>query len=58
MVSSVGLQAPPAGQGLKRAFDIAVALPMLVLISPVMLVAMLAVRLTSPGPAIRSPRRG
>ena len=57
MVSSVGLQAPPAGQGLKRAFDIAVALPMLVLISPVMLVAMLAVRLTSPGPAIFSQLR-
>ncbi|WP_281036003.1 MULTISPECIES: sugar transferase [unclassified Mesorhizobium] len=43
----------------KRAFDVIVAAVMLVLTSPVLLVAMLAIRLTSSGPAIFSqPRVG
>jgi Undecaprenyl-phosphate galactose phosphotransferase WbaP len=46
----------------KRALDLAIALPVLVLSLPVMLVAMVAVRLLSPGPALfwheREGRRG
>ena len=42
---------------LKRGFDITVSLAVLVLVSPVMLAAALAVRLTSKGPAIYSQER-
>lgn len=56
-MSSIGFQKRQAGDRLKHAIDIAVALPMLVLISPVMLAAMLTIRLTSPGPAIFSQLR-
>ncbi|CDX46185.1 Glycosyltransferase [Mesorhizobium plurifarium] len=41
----------------KRALDLAVAVPMLALTSPVLLVAMLAIRTTSAGPAIFSQIR-
>ncbi len=41
----------------KRAFDLIVAAPLLLLASPVLLVAMLAIRATSPGPAIFSQIR-
>jgi len=41
----------------KRALDLVVAAPLLVLTSPVLLVAVLAVRATSPGPAIFSQTR-
>jgi O-antigen biosynthesis protein WbqP len=41
----------------KRALDLAVAVPMLVLAAPVLLVAMLAIRATSAGPAIFSQVR-
>jgi O-antigen biosynthesis protein WbqP len=41
----------------KRALDLAVAVPMLALTSPVLLVAMLAIRATSAGPAIFSQVR-
>lgn len=41
----------------KRALDLAVAVPMLALTSPVLLVAMLAIRATSAGPAIFSQIR-
>ncbi|CDX41924.1 Glycosyltransferase [Mesorhizobium sp. SOD10] len=41
----------------KRALDLAVAVPMLALASPVLLVAMLAIRATSAGPAIFSQIR-
>jgi O-antigen biosynthesis protein WbqP len=41
----------------KRALDLAVAVPMLALTSPVLLVAMLAIRATSPGRAIFSQIR-
>ncbi|MBZ9865458.1 sugar transferase [Mesorhizobium sp. CA15] len=41
----------------KRALDLAVAVPMLALASPVLLVAMLAIRATSTGPAIFSQIR-
>ncbi|CDX55654.1 Glycosyltransferase [Mesorhizobium plurifarium] len=41
----------------KRALDLAVAIPMLALTSPVLLVAMLAIRTTSAGPAIFSQIR-
>lgn len=41
----------------KRAFDLIVAAVMLALTSPVVLVAMLAIRATSPGPAIFSQIR-
>ncbi|MDX8524505.1 sugar transferase [Mesorhizobium sp. MSK_1335] len=41
----------------KRALDLAVAAPMLVLAAPFLLVAMLAIRATSPGPAIFSQIR-
>ena len=44
---------------LKRALDVALTLPLLVLALPVMLVAVVLVKLTSPGPAFYlSPRRG
>lgn len=43
----------------KRAFDLTIAAVMLTVMSPVVLIAMLAVRATSPGPAIFSqPRVG
>jgi exopolysaccharide biosynthesis polyprenyl glycosylphosphotransferase len=52
---------PPTIQGLdwivKRAFDIAMSLLLLVLLSPVLLVAALAVRLTSSGPIFYRDRR-
>ncbi|TIW16416.1 MAG: sugar transferase, partial [Mesorhizobium sp.] len=41
----------------KRALDLAVAVPMLALTLPVLLVAMLAIRATSAGPAIFSQIR-
>ncbi|MBZ9990504.1 sugar transferase [Mesorhizobium sp. BH1-1-5] len=41
----------------KRALDLAVAVPMLVVAAPVLLVAMLAIRATSAGPAIFSQVR-
>lgn len=41
----------------KRAFDLAVALPCFVLALPVIAVAMVAIRMTSPGPAIFSQLR-
>ncbi|TPI44848.1 sugar transferase [Mesorhizobium sp. B2-9-1] len=41
----------------KRALDLAVAVPMLAVTSPVLLVAMLAIRATSAGPAIFSQIR-
>ena len=41
----------------KRALDLAVAVPMLVVAAPVLLVAMLAIRATSAGPAIFSQIR-
>lgn len=41
----------------KRALDLAVAAPMLVVAAPVLFVAMLAIRATSPGPAIFSQIR-
>ncbi|TPL01803.1 MULTISPECIES: sugar transferase [unclassified Mesorhizobium] len=41
----------------KRALDLAVAVPMLVAAAPVLLVALLAIRATSPGPAIFSQTR-
>ena len=41
----------------KRAFDLTIAAVMLAVTSPVVLVAMLAVRATSPGPAIFSQSR-
>jgi O-antigen biosynthesis protein WbqP len=41
----------------KRAFDLAVAVPMLVVAAPILLVAMLAIRATSAGPAIFSQVR-
>lgn len=56
-MSSIGLDRHDATGRLKRAFDIVVALPMLVAVAPVMLAAMLAIRLTSPGPAIFSQLR-
>lgn len=37
---------------IKRAFDVAVAVPGLILLSPLLAVLMLAVRATSPGPAL------
>jgi polysaccharide biosynthesis protein PslA len=44
---------------LKRAFDLAVAVPALILLSPVLLVAALAIKFTSPGPVFfRQPRIG
>ncbi|WP_292325875.1 sugar transferase, partial [Mesorhizobium sp.] len=43
----------------KRAFDLIIAAVMLALTSPIVLVAMLAIRATSPGPAVFSqPRVG
>ena len=41
----------------KRAFDLIVSAPLLALTSPVLLVAMLVIRATSPGPAIFSQVR-
>ena len=41
----------------KRVLDLAVAAPMLVVAAPILLVAMLAIRATSPGPAIFSQTR-
>jgi len=41
----------------KRAFDLVVAAPLLVLTSPILLAAILAIRATSPGPAIFSQTR-
>jgi O-antigen biosynthesis protein WbqP len=41
----------------KRALDLAVAVPMLVVAAPILLVAMLAIRATSAGPAIFSQIR-
>jgi O-antigen biosynthesis protein WbqP len=41
----------------KRALDLTVAAPMLLVTAPVLLVAMLAIRATSPGPAIFSQIR-
>lgn len=41
----------------KRAFDVIVAVPMLVVAAPVLLIAMLAIKATSPGPAVFSQRR-
>ena len=41
----------------KRALDLAVAVPMLVVVAPILLVAMLAIRATSAGPAIFSQLR-
>ena len=46
----------PAGL-LKRAFDLALASSLLVLLAPLMLAIALAVRLTSPGPALFRQRR-
>lgn len=55
----------PAGRAespshlVKRLFDVAVALPLLILAAPIMLVAVLLVRVTSPGPALYlSARKG
>jgi exopolysaccharide biosynthesis polyprenyl glycosylphosphotransferase len=52
---------PPTIQGLdwlvKRAFDVAVSFLLLVLLSPLLLVAALAVRLTSSGPVFYRDRR-
>jgi len=44
-------------KGLKRAFDLVVAAVMLAVSSPVLLVAMLAIRTSSPGPALFSQTR-
>lgn len=44
-------------KGLKRAFDLVVAAVMLVASAPVLLVAMLAIRVSSPGPALFSQIR-
>lgn len=43
--------------GIKRAIDVALAAPILLIISPLLLVAAIAIRLTSPGPAIFSQQR-
>ena len=52
---------PPTIQGLdwvvKRTFDVVVSLLLLVLLSPILLVAALLVRLTSPGPVLYRDRR-
>jgi exopolysaccharide biosynthesis polyprenyl glycosylphosphotransferase len=52
---------PPVSEGLdfvvKRTFDLAVSLVILVMISPLMLAIALAIRLTSPGPVIYRSRR-
>jgi O-antigen biosynthesis protein WbqP len=48
---------PKPKDGLKRAIDIAIALPVLLAASPFLLAAAIAVRLTSPGPAIFSQTR-
>lgn len=48
---------PYAASLAKRAFDLSVAIPMLILTSPLLLVAMMAVGLTSPGPPIFSQQR-
>lgn len=46
-----------AMDGFKRAIDIAIALPVLLIVSPVLLFAAIVIRLTSPGPAIFSQLR-
>jgi lipopolysaccharide/colanic/teichoic acid biosynthesis glycosyltransferase len=52
----------PWARGLKRAFDLGVGLIVLVILSPVLLAAMLLVKLTSPGPVffvqVRTGRDG
>jgi lipopolysaccharide/colanic/teichoic acid biosynthesis glycosyltransferase len=48
-----------AADALRRSFDVAFALVCLLLLAPVLLAAMLAIRLESPGPALyRQPRMG
>lgn len=48
-----------AEQAQKRAFDVAVALFGLLLVAPLLLIAMVAIRIDSPGPALfRQARRG
>jgi lipopolysaccharide/colanic/teichoic acid biosynthesis glycosyltransferase len=55
-------RAKPVGRAVKRAFDVVVAATVLLLFAPLLLAAGLAVRLSSPGPAIfrqeRVGRRG
>lgn len=46
-----------AGTTLERAFDIAVSATILVLVAPLMLVVAVAIKLTSPGPAILAQER-
>jgi exopolysaccharide biosynthesis polyprenyl glycosylphosphotransferase len=59
-LSLVGLapaRISPSSRLLKRAVDYAVAIPMLVLLAPLMLLIALAIRLDSPGPALFRQRR-
>lgn len=50
-------EAPAVSSSMKRALDVALAAPLLVLLSPVIGLAMLLVKLTSRGPAIFVQRR-
>lgn len=45
------------GAGMPRIFDISIALPALVLLSPVLLIAAIAIKLGSPGPVVYRQRR-
>ncbi len=47
-----------AADAAKRAVDVAASLALLLLFAPVMLLALLAVKLTSAGPALFQPGRG
>ena len=48
----------PVGRGLPRAFDVAIAALGLLLASPLLLLAAIAIKLDSPGPVIYRQRRG
>ena len=47
----------PVGRGLPRAFDVAIAALGLLLASPLLLLAAIAIKLDSPGPVIYRQRR-
>jgi sugar transferase (PEP-CTERM system associated) len=57
LVYGHGFVQGPVRRFLKRAFDIVSSMLLLVLLSPVLLVAMIAIRLESPGSVIYSQRR-
>jgi len=54
---SAGLAAAASGRRIKRAVDIAAAIALLVLLSPLLAITAIAIRIESPGPALYRQRR-